>query len=425
VEERAFRKYKGYGTLTYPEGGEVQCTFTATQREDGDVELFCTTETPGIPAAWFRGAFGGDTPEPEGFRGVSDEGAPVEATRRLVNASSTFRSNAQSEIVYKLVGQDDGSPVGLDVGDAQSAQPGSEFRFTVANLLFLGISESGTTTTLELDGVPVKLQRLPDYEERSKAVKRDGVTATSEIRIPAQVGLQAAIELAGDVCELCSLARGTVIGWICCDLVTATGEQRYSHHIPALLYPYAGGLPLIDPRFPRELKEFLETGLAPYRELRGTYEFRTVVHASCMVRGHGFLDTRALTCVSLLEHILLKDAELHGGVTVLPEGLFKERLPKLMAGVKALLQLGFPDAVNEQIAQITGHVQGFNWSSPRQRLRRMAKRIGIAHTELSSAEIDRILDTRNSLVHRLKFFTEDRVGEYLRLVWILDRLGSC
>ena len=67
-------------------------------------------------------------------------------------------------------------------------------------------------------------------------------------------------------------------------------------------------------------------------------------------------------------------------------------------------------------------MQGFNWTSPKQRLRKMAGRLGISADELPQEEIQHILDTRNSLVHKLQFYTEDKWGEYLRLVWIVDRL---
>jgi hypothetical protein len=416
----SFRSYQGRGTLTYSNGEVVECDFLASQEDDGGIELTCTTLEPGIPEVWLVAGFGprSKASRPNGFVAAAADGAPVAMSGSLIDVRAHFSTGAPSEITYILTGDSR-----LQRGSRDDlAERAAEFRFAATNLLFdpVFIGEGVGTIPLEIHGAEVSLRQLPDYKDREKALKRSrGVRVTSEIRIAATIGFDAARQVASDLCDLCSLARGTLVNWICCDAVGADGQRAYSYHYPAVSRSYAGASPLIDPRAALELKAFLEACFSKYQELRSSRELRTVVHAMCEARGDGFLDTRSLVCVSLLEHVLGKDAAVHGGTSVLDEEIFEIALPSLTAEVAAVVRRVFPDATDDQLTQMTNHVRGFNWSSPRRRLKRTAARLEF---QIPKNEVDAVLATRNDLVHRLEFHTEDRLTEYRRLVWVLDRL---
>ncbi|HEY0872961.1 MAG TPA: hypothetical protein VGD94_05775 [Vicinamibacterales bacterium] len=336
-------------------------------------------------------------------------------TGSLIDARATLSTAAPSEVTFILTGNSR-----FECGSSDHHT--SEYRFAAANLVFspVFIGEGVGTLPIEIDGVQITLRQLADYEDREKALRRShGVRVTAEIRIPAAIGFDSARLLASDLCDLCSVARGTLVNWICCDAVDADGHRTHSYHFPAVTRPYAEAKPLIDPHTPLDLKAFIEACFTKYRELRTTREFRTVVHAACEARAAGFLDTRSLVCVSLLEHILGKDAVLHGEATLIDPDVFEVTLPSLASDVERAVRRAFPDAGDDQIQQITNHVHGFNWSSPRRRLKRAAARLGFT---IPKQEIEALLATRNDLVHRLQFHTKDRFGEYSRLVWVLDTL---
>jgi hypothetical protein len=194
------------------------------------------------------------------------------------------------------------------------------------------------------------------------------------------VGFDAARQLASDLCDLCSLGFGTLTTWLCCDVLTRNGEWKYSYHYPALARPYIAGFPLIDRTSALEVKAFLEECYSTYVALRKDRDFRAVVHALCDVRGTAFLDTRALLCVSLLEHIIGKDAREHEALTVLPTAQFCDGEQELRKGVEFAVQRAFPNADKKQLEQMVGHVSGFNRTSPSARLKQMAARLGINFT---------------------------------------------
>lgn len=420
-----FRSYQGRGVLTYDSGETIECDFVATQECDDGIELTCRTIKPGIPAIWIINAgigvvVGGtrsrSKSRPSGFTGVASDGVTIAMTGALLDVRATLSTGAPSEITYILTGDSR-----LECGSPDDRRA-SAFRFAVANLVFapLSVSEGTGTVPLDVDGIEVTLRQAEDYKDREKALKRSrGVNFTSEIRVPAVIGFEAARRLASDVSDLCSLGKGTLINWICCDAVDGAGQCIYSYHYPALARPFGEGAPLIDPHTPLDLKLFIEECLPQYRTLCSTREFRTVIHASCEARGPGFLDTRSLVCVSLLEQILGKDAVEHGEVTLVEEHVFQAAIPRLRDEVADAVRRALPSANEDQVNQITNHVRGFNWSSPRGRLKRTAARLGFV---IPRSEIEAILATRNDLVHRLQFHTEDKLGEYRRLVWVLDTL---
>ena len=232
----------------------------------------------------------------------------------LFDVRAHLSAAAASEVTYALTGD---SRLEFGSGD-DLTQRVAEFRFAVTNLLFnpVFVGEGVGTVPLEVAGVQVSLRQRADYNDRKKALKRSrGEKVTSEIRVPATMGFDAACQFASDLCDLCALARGTLVNWICCDAAAADGQHVYSYHYPAVTRAYAGGLPLVDPQASAlELKVFLEACFSKYRELRSSRHFRTVVHAMCEARGAGFLDTRSLVCVSLLELLLGKDAMEHGEI---------------------------------------------------------------------------------------------------------------
>ena len=235
------------------------------------------------------------------------------------------------------------------------------------------------------------------------------------------MGYLTACGLASDICDLLTFARGTLISWVYYDLVSDSGERLFSHHVPAVTRPYSAGLPLISPghKRTRELR-FIVESLSPYRRLRTEHGSRAVVQAFAEVRGAGFMDTRALLAVSLIEYLLDRDAAAHGELTVLPDDVFVGGIDQLRKGIREASRKAYPGAGAKQIKElVAGRARGFNWTALGRRLIRTAKRLSVP---LTAAEVEAFLRTRSDLVHRLQFSTSDKLQEFLLLLSILDRL---
>ena len=403
------RTYQGTGVLQYRDGASVSCEFSASQEHDGELRLTSTTHLGHPPGQWAAEAFDVPDRNPLRFSGQTEGGLAVLVEGSFLKAD--FSLGGTSTFVWDL----SGPRARVQVGQLPLTADG-EFRFAVANLLFDG---SDDRLDLVLGDVPVQLRHAPDLEARRRALKRrHAIQVTAEAVAPVRLGFDDARQTVSDLSDLWSLAAGTFCNWVYCDYLSPSGERAFSFHVPAVTRGYSGGLPLIHLN-DRETKAFVERSFAAYRELRESREFRTIVQAICEVRGQGYLDTRALLCVCLVEFILGIDARIHGGLTILPEEVFEPEIPRLQREVAEGTRRVFPDVGEVQIQQLSGHVKGFNWTSPRSRLKRMAKRLGIT---LTKNDVQKYLDTRNELVHRLRFHTEDRWSEFTHLVSVLDRL---
>jgi hypothetical protein len=95
------------------------------------------------------------------------------------------------------------------------------------------------------------------------------------------------------------------------------------------------------------------------------------------VRAEGFLETRCLQLLSLIECIVSHDAAIHNSAQVLDEEIFKKRLPGLSREISALLSSTFPEAPTSDLDAMCSHLQGFNYLPFRKSLSATAKRLAL------------------------------------------------
>jgi hypothetical protein len=65
------------------------------------------------------------------------------------------------------------------------------------------------------------------------------------------------------------------------------------------------------------------------------------------------------------------------------------------------------------------HVQGLNHTSFRRRLRKAAASFGV---QLEKSDVNGVAETRNELVHRASFVTDEPMKEFQRVQSVLDKL---
>jgi hypothetical protein len=107
-------------------------------------------------------------------------------------------------------------------------------------------------------------------------------------------------------------------------------------------------------------------------------------------------------------------------VTLLSEQEFEARLPRLTAALQKMLLLAFP-ALDSRVANdMAQHARYWNYRTFEQKIRRMGRRL---HVEMRSDDLRPVIDTRNELVHRMRFLQEGQEWEeFARTLLVLDRV---
>jgi hypothetical protein len=415
------RRYECTGTLDHRDGTPpVECACVATQEHDGTISLDCLAPSNASPPVkWWSGIFGASM-DAAVFKGRLENGLPLEAEGTLLGHPGGWNQERGTRAIFDLTGNSH-----LTVGSADDA---ADWRFAITNIVFSvppdrrGNAEgsSGESLPLVLAEIPVSIEQVPDYDAATAQLGgRHSVRVTAEACIPRSVPLEAARELVADLCSLLSIAQGTFVNWIFCEQRDATGRALFAAHHPAVTRPYNGALPLIDPRPPEELPDFIEGVFGRFRDLKDSYQLAVISRACTDVRTDGFLETRCLQLLSVLEYIIGRNAALQGREFVMDNQAFQEALGRLRRGISALLCLAFPSLSKRDANLMTEHLRGFNYTTFKRRLWAAAAKFGV---HLDQADVDPLADTRNELVHRAAFATEERLLEFRRVQSVVDKL---
>lgn len=425
--DEQLRAYEASGQLHYTDGSSIECNATVTQDHDGALGLTYTIR-PGQspPLQWFDESFGKG--QAERFEGHTADGVPVRVSGTFQPADGHWNAAEGTRRAFRVISMKGDLPSRLEVG-TRSADGQSEWRFGIANLLFHPPSEpggpngsaDGGVLALHLGPQIVRLERVTDYNDATADLKRrDAVRITADAHLSGSVSFEDAEELIADLCALLSIAHGTLIGWVYCDQLTATGQRVYSLHHHSVTRPHNGALPLISTTAPRDLSRFLERAFDPFRTKREDWRLLGLSRAYADIRTTGFLETRCLQAGCLIDFITGREAEMAGDMTVLPEAEFKARLPHLRAALHRVLLLAFPTLSEGRASAMAQNVSYWNYRTFGQKIELTAKRFGFI---LRSEQLKPVIATRNELVHRMRFQIEgDEWEEFARTLSVLDRL---
>jgi hypothetical protein len=411
------RRYECTGTLDERDGtAPVACECVATQEHSGSISLDCLSppDMP-IPARWMNAIFGRRL-DATMFKGHLRNGLPIQAEGTLLGHAGGWNSERGTRATFGLTGNSR-----LTVGQPDNA---AEWRFVTVNLVFSvpvrPPDANKQSLPLMLDGVPVKIEQVVDYDEATRRLPgRHSVHVTAEVIVPRSVAFDAAQDLVGDLCSVLSLAQGTLVNWIFCEQRDAAGQAVFAVHHPAVTRGYSGALPLIDPRSPKEMPTFVEAVFGRFRELKTSYQLPVVSRACSDVRTTGFLETRCLQLLSIMEFVIGRNAVFGGQEFIMDDRQFQKRLGALKRAISELLCLAFPELGKQKANRMTEHLRGLNFTTFRRRLRGAATSFGV---HLDNEQVEAIAATRNELVHRAAFATDDEMKEFQRVQSVLDRL---
>jgi len=278
--------------------------------------------------------------------------------------------------------------------------------------------------TVNLPLGEIRIERLPDYEVAVANLKAaQGIEPTCEMLVELSThDVQWAKGFADDLCTILSLAKGTKIVWIYMDGYDGGGIKRLTLHKNAVTRPYSGAsASVVDPINPDDIKEFIEKGHERFTQLKEQYKLGHVVDAYLEAkRPHSYLESRGIAAIQAMELLAGQYAEKHNLVCVMDENEFTDKLSGIGTAINEVFQKTFGEGY---VGTLCGEHNEKLKSLNRRTLRQVLKQV-LRHFELGvpGSRLHALMGTRNALVHRGAFNTNDRVKEYYRLISIMDRL---
>jgi len=315
------------------------------------------------------------------------------------------------------------------------SHPLQTLRFGITNFEFEGNirREQKTETSYKLDmgilaaNLPfgeIRVERLLNYDEAVANLRAiQSIEPTCEISLELSGhDIQWAKDVADNLCTILSLAKGTKIVWIYLDGYDAEGIKRLTLHKYAIARPYSGAsASVVDSIHPSDVKELIENGYQRFTQLKGEYRLGNVIDSYLeSKRPHSYLESRGLAAIQSMELLAGQYAEKHNLVYVIDRNKFSDKLSEIGSAVSEALQEAFgEDSANSLCGEDNEKLMILNRRTLRQVLKRLFQDFGI---EVSRQKLNELIETRNALVHRGSFNTNDRVKEFYRIISIMDTL---
>jgi hypothetical protein len=418
------RIYRGKGQLLHGNFSDtpVTCSFKAVQFQNGNIRLDCSLRFLDIVRSLrVSGPLVNIT-----FRGITKDGKVLLIEGAMFNSNWSINirnGRVKPTVITYLLQNETGCQVGETQWDGEA-----NVRFGLTNFHFIGteVETVGTQSRLgllplEISGRTFMIRQFDDYEKRIDKIEqeeRTAITCEGTVHLQDPSEITAVTASLDNLCKLLTLARGTLVSWLYLDVLSPHGGILYTVHRPAVTRPYVTDA-LIDPRVPKDTKIFVEAVYERYVELDPIYQLTKVIHTYVDVRSSGFLETRGLALVVLTEYLAGIFAKQTSRETIVDDQTFKERQEQLEAKIHQLVSEVFPDIKSDQAQAMAAKAKGFNYRSLRSKLGKLRKQFKVPITE---EEIEKFVETRNSLAHTMVFRTDDYVAEFRWMVNLLDKI---
>ena len=353
------------------------CDFQVGQRSDGKVIVFCP--------------FVGDPPRVDRneieLSGLTDEGKEVAAKGKVVQKQTIYPGLIESynECFYESL-----RPFEMTVGSPDDWNKAHSVTFAITNFLFCG-NDKGSggrwncydALELKLDGLNILFQKVAEYDDLVNLVNRgDKTEITCKLTIEVDGCSRCEIrKIANRICDLLTIAKGRKISWVNYKVFDSNSSEVFSFHENRLT-DHKNGYELIDFRQASRTINYLEQGYLAYKQFDSKYPKMLNGVASMISDSNStkFTLTRALIMFSVVDALgkqVLDQINIRKGKTPPPYYHIVAKINALKTSYKVCL---------------------------------------------SSDEIEYFRQSRNSVVHELKFHTSDTVREYERCYHIFHRL---
>lgn len=426
---RVLRAYQARGSLRLNTNHSFQCSFDAVQFVDGAIRVQCripTADTESNILTWDLMSNIGV----QSIRGITEDNQEITLSGQILWTNVNHRTAEDSKsVTISLVAAE------VLVEPEGTGSPLHTLKFGITNFEFEGNidREQKTETSHRLDrgilavNLPlgeIRIERLPNYEVAMANLKAtQGIEPTCEMSVELSThDIQWAKDFADDLCTILSLAKGTKIVWIYLDGYDGKGVSRLAFHKNAITRPYAGAsASVVDSIHPSDIKELIEKGYERFAQLKGQYKLGHIIDAYLeSKRPHSYLESRGLAAIQAMELLAAQYAEKHNLVYIMDENEFGDKLGGIGTAVNEVFQKAFGESyVSALCGEHNEKLKSLNRRTLRQVLKQVFQDFVLI---VPGARLHALIETRNALVHRGSFNTNDKVKEYYCVISIMDRL---
>jgi hypothetical protein len=426
---RVLRAYKAQGKLQLNTNESFHCLFQAAQFSDGAVRVYCHIPVNDVESSILTWGLMSNI-EVRNISGITEDNREIISNGQILwtNIENQNDGNSRSIDISLIVAK-------MLVKTKDAVFPLQTLKFGVTNFEFEGniVRELRTETSHKFDrgilaiSLPIgeiKIEKIPDYETNLANLKAMLTTEpTCEMSLELSThDLQWAEAIVDDLCTILSLAKGTKIVWIYLDGYDSGGIERLTIHKNAVTRPYSGAsASVIDSKITGDIKEFIEVGYEHFLQLKEQYRLDKIVNAFLeSKRSNSYLESRGIAAIQAIELLAGKYAEKHSLVYIMDENDFNEKVNNNGTSINDVFQKAFGESyVSALCGEHNEKIKGLN----RRSLRQVLKQIFQDFTMIvPGSKLQALMETRNALVHRGSFNTDERVKEYYRLLSIMDRL---
>lgn len=423
---KVLRRYEGEGLLTFEDGENIECSFQCVQLTNGDIVARCHPRIDFVTFGRLMNIGFTGKHAPRSLQGTTVEGYELVMQGNMLLIEQLVRFSVEETIAEPITLYLFANEMDVRLGEEQSS--GNELHFGLTNFRFKGSAPRrfpdhrvSAVLPLTVGDTEVVIEPAQDYGAVVKTIgAQRGIDITCEavVSIDSENEVNAIKAVLDDLCTLLSLARGTPINWIYYDVYSEPDAVIATHHRNAVTRSYAWS-PLIDERS-EDTKHFLETTFGPFVEQKEVYKLDWAVEAYLDAKSESsYLQTRGLRAVITMEFLKSRFVDHYGMRYIMEEETFKRNLQTICEEVKRILLECLPSLESLQVQMMLAKIAGLNAKSFRSSLREMFDSIGLAY---SGTELQSFIDSRNALVHRGDFHTENRREEYFRIINLLDRV---
>lgn len=410
------RIFHGTGSIRLGDGSDIGAHFTLAQLANTDLLICADVEYSPL-------TFQSSRLKIESLQGTLTDGRKISATELWIQEVGAIFSEKARLIIPAGHWNIRDSPINGQVSVV----------FEVFNFLFLGTEpelrvinglENGTRiTTLTLGGRRVQLRRTTDYNQAvAELSARRGVrvTCTATTTIDPQLEIDSIASMMDTLCDIMSVARGTLVGWASFEIRTAAELPGYSQYRNSVARRYEQ-LGLIDVDDCENTKRFLEEGFQRCEELGKDLSVTKIARAFIETRaGHIFIESRSLLIAILVEYLASARARLEGQTYFLKKSCFGKGRSFLRAKVEAALKEIYPDISDDHLPLMLERLAELNRRSLKSKLKILDTWLGVGFIE---GEIESFVKARNRLAHQ-GLFPEDGTPKehYQRMQHFIDRI---
>jgi hypothetical protein len=428
-------EYSGRGQLRFEADQTLSCTFSVGQLADGAIVLLADAlDYEGI--SWPPGrlaVFEGTTLQQEQL--VSEGRGLAITDLRSPSADATLPLAFDLQALTVSLAK-----------DAKQCPVATEARFGVTNFILA----ANTHASLRLHGpagqIQADLLAASDAErvvKRIRTLRAIDVTCELRVRLGQGVPLEAAREYAHTLCTVLSIANGSRVAWVYCDLYDELGQRLRREHRNHVTKRYTG-LPVIDYRagWTADAQRFTEGAFHILATQAEPLLRPAIIDSMLDAKADAdFLEARGAKLAVTLEMLRWTLAELEGrkaSEVLIPWPTLDAVAPDLRVAMTTVLDAhGVAPTDRDQLVASRSlrrlNQAGAQGGDFGRLLRQLSARIGL---RADPDTLDRVTSSRHALVHEGKFYCQldpdDRSAslpplprapdEYYSLISFLDRV---